>query len=216
MNEGKLMKFNAKIYQNLTGEPAIIQDLGEKKVEVFYMNDTPYFAQFANRGKLAVWASDGKNYRLLIEKGYYESVPQVYSAETNKIWTKYFDTLGGTQKKLNLLFILISLILIGVAITLTIVFDQQYIGIIGLVVVLVISVFQNWFLRKKVSSLSDQLQYEIRDSMGEKEFENAVDLQRQYYDIFYAPKNPDENEVNDNDDVLEIEQNDSEEGENNE
>ena len=215
------MKFNAKVYSSLTGEPALIQDLGDKRVEIFYMNDTQFFAQYANKGKLAVWASDGKNYRLLIEKGYYESVPEVYSSETNAIWTKYFDTLGSMQRKFNLIFLLIALALMGLALGLAIAFDNQTIGIVGLVIVLISTMFQNGFLRKKVSSMSDNLQYDIRNSMGEKVFENAIDTQRKYYDTFYAPKDYNEDseigyDEESKEEIIEIEAIENEESDNNE
>ena len=44
-----------KIFKALTGEPAVVQQIDGRQVEIHYMNDTPFLAQFAGRGRFAEW-----------------------------------------------------------------------------------------------------------------------------------------------------------------
>lgn len=53
------MKLNAKIYKQLTNEPFDSQQINGKTVEFHYMDNSPFLAQFASRGRFAVWTSDG-------------------------------------------------------------------------------------------------------------------------------------------------------------
>jgi hypothetical protein len=66
------MKLNPKIYKQLTQEPFDTQEINGKIVEFHYLNDTPYLFQFASKGRFAIWTSDGNNFKVLVEKRYYE------------------------------------------------------------------------------------------------------------------------------------------------
>ena len=182
------MKVNYKVFTSLTDEPAVIQQMENKKIEIHFMNDTKYYTQYASRGKLSVWASDGKDFKLLIEKGYYESVPDIYTASANDIWTGYLDALGKVQRNFNLIFIGIALIIVALGITFAFVFDEQYISFIAIGIVLVMSMAQNTILRRKVAVQSDHLQVDIKDLLGEEKFKETLENQKNYYDTFYSRK----------------------------
>ena len=192
------MKLNAKVYNGLTSEPAVVQESENKRIEIHFMNDTPFFNQYANKGKLSVWSANGTTYKLLIEKGYYESVPEIYTASANEIWTSYLGLLVSMQRKFNYIFLGVSLAIIAIGLGISIPLENTWIGFGAVVIVLILSMVQNTFLRKRVNAENEKLQISIRDLVGDQRFNEVVERQQKYYNDFYKVPEPAAEENKDN------------------
>jgi hypothetical protein len=66
------MKLQYAIFKQLN-EPTETQQTDGKTVEIHSMNNTRYLSRFAGKGQFAVWTSDSKSYKLLVEDGYYKN-----------------------------------------------------------------------------------------------------------------------------------------------
>ncbi len=183
------MKINYKIYQTLQNAVEV-QNLGEKVVEIHYMNDTPYLARFAGSGQFSAWASDGKNYKLLIEKGYYEALKPFFSARVNNVWLKLYDIIGKARRNmlfklvLPVLFLFVILIILGASIPEMKQF-QNFILIGSLVGVLAVNILQSSFIKKKVNQERDKAIIEIKRMLGRETFEDLLKKQRDYHESYF-------------------------------
>lgn len=105
------MKINYKVFKNLNN-PIDVQDLDGRHVEIHIMNETSYFANYVNRGQYALWTSDGKSYKLLIEEGYYNEFKEVFSPKMNIAWIEYFEKIVKSRKRVSRGFWYPALILV--------------------------------------------------------------------------------------------------------
>ena len=182
------MKLNGKIYQQLTGEPFVSQEIDGKKIDFHYMNDTPYLFQYASKGRFAVWTSDGQNYRVLIEKTYYEALEDFYQEDVNKIWLNFLDKVGKTSKKFNLLFNIPALVLYLIVSILAVYVFQDYtmqilLGMIVLVVI--VNMVQGRIVNSKVREENKNAQDEIRNLIGNERFDELVKAQEDHYQNYF-------------------------------
>lgn len=182
------MKLNGKIYQQLTGEPFVSQVIDGKKVDFHYMNDTPYLFQYASKGRFAVWTSDGKDYRVLIEKTYYEALEDFYQENVNKIWLNFLDKVGKVSKKFNLMFNIPALVLYLIVSILAVYVFQDYtmqilLGMIVLVVI--VNMIQGRIVNNKVREENKNAQDEIRNLLGHDHFDTLVKAQEEHYQNYF-------------------------------
>ena len=202
------MKINNKVYRSLQGEPFLVQDVNNKKVEFFYMNDTPYLSQYVSRGRFYIWTSDGNNYRLLIEKGFYEKVSYFFAEEINTIWLGFLDDIGTTNKKLSLLFFSIS---IGVStlimILVGILWPQQLslALIAALLVVFMVNIIHTTRVNKIIREKNIEAQTQIRDILTDEGFAKLVKDQEEYMREYFEFENEENNEDNDLKEIEDIE-----------
>ncbi len=187
------MKLNGKIYQQLSGEPFVSQVIDGKKVDFHYMNDTPYLFQYASKGRFAVWTSDGKDYRVLIEKTYYEALEDFYQEDVNKIWLNFLDKVGKVSKKFNLLFNIPALVLYLIVSILAVYVFQDYtmqilLGMIVLVVV--VNMIQGRIVNNKVREENKNAQDEIRNLLGHEHFDSLVKAQEEHYQNYFKFDEP--------------------------
>lgn len=182
------MKLNYKMYRQLTNEPFLSQEIDGKKIEFHYMNDTPFLFQFASKGRFAVWTSDGVNYKLLVEKKYYEALENFYQPEINKIWLGFLEGVSALSKKINMLFIIPTLILyVIIAGLATFLFKEYTLQILlGMIVLVVISnMFQGRLVNNKVREENLKAQDLIRAQMGNENFESLVKAQEVHYQEYF-------------------------------
>lgn len=184
------MKLNYKIFQTLETPIEIQETEDNKMVEVHYMNDTNYLARYAGKGQFSLWASDGKTFKLLIERGYYETVGPLFSATVNGIWIKFFETV---QKIRQDLFRKIILPILGIALVVISIFsfvpalaDFRMFVLLGmLVVVLFVNIFQSSYMRRKVEAARTEAVTDIKNHLGIEQFQDLVQKQGNYYETYF-------------------------------
>lgn len=182
------MKLNPKIFKNLTGEPFDTQEIEGKKVEFYYMDDTPYLFQYASRGRFAVWTSDGVSYKVLIEKTYYEALSAFYQYDVNKIWLGFLDNVSGISKKVNMWFMIPTFGVYAIAAVVALTFFQAYTMqiLLGMIVAVVISnIFQGRIVNNKVRAENMATQNKIRDFLGNDQFDDLVKAQEEHYQAYF-------------------------------
>ena len=213
------MKLNYKVYRQLTNEPFLTQEIDGKVIEFHYMNDTPFLFQYASRGRFAIWTSDGMNYKVLIEQKYYEALEDFYKPEINKIWLGFLEGVSGLSKKINMLFIIPTLVLyVVIAGLATFLFKEYTLQILlGMIVLVVISnMFQGRLVNKKVREENLKAQDLIRSQMGNENFDSLIKAQEDHYQEYF--KFSEENNVSQDEttqEVIETEQNESSEDQEN-
>ena len=114
------MKLCTRVYDGLEGkEPFEVQDIREGvKIELYYMNDFPaYLEEYTRKGNFAIFSTrDGLTYRLLIEKGYYDVMHELYDVETNTIWEQFWVDVN--KCRTNYLFkILVPVLVVYLALS---------------------------------------------------------------------------------------------------
>ena len=182
------MKLNPKIYNQLNSTPFMSQNIDGVLVEFFYMDDTPYLYQYAGKGRFAIWTSNGTNYRVLIEKTYYEAIEDFYEEPINRIWVNFLDRIGKITKKINLMFIIpIIVFYLGVAVLATLFFQDQMLTILLVLIVMVVisNMVQGQIVNKRVRKENQAAQDEIRQYLGEEGFNNMVLKQEEHYKAYF-------------------------------
>lgn len=213
------MKLNYKVYRQLTNEPFLTQEIDGKVIEFHYMNDTPFLFQYASRGRFAIWTSDGVNYKVLIEQKYYEALEDFYKPEINKIWLGFLEGVSALSKKINMLFIIPTLVLyVVIAGLATFLFKEYTLQILlGMIVLVVISnMFQGRLVNKKVREENLKAQDLIRSQMGNENFDSLIKAQEDHYQEYF--KFSEENNASEEEraqEVIETEQNESSEDQEN-
>lgn len=181
------MKLHNRIYRSLTQEPFHTQKIGEKEVGFYYLNDTQHLAQYVQKGRFYVWTSDGTNYRLVIEKGYYEKVSYFFSEEINTIWINFLDEIGVISKKMSRMFLIGSLVIAILIVVASMLLEFQQYGIfIALTVVLIANMVHSSRLNKIIKEKNYNAQVAIRDLLTEPGFEKLILDQEEYYKEYFA------------------------------
>jgi len=191
--EELIMKLNPKVYKQLTNEPFEVQTFNGKRVEFHYMNDTPFLLQFASRGRFAVWTSDGMNYKVLIEKKYYEALNDFYQPEINFIWLSFLEKISNISRKINMYFIIPTLILYVIAAgVLTVLLPNNTIEILVFMIILVVisNMVQGRIINKRVRTENMNAQDKIREHMGNEKFEGPVKSQELHYQEYFKFDEP--------------------------
>ncbi|MDY0276577.1 MAG: hypothetical protein RBQ97_00685 [Acholeplasma sp.] len=204
------MKINNKIYRSLTGEPFLTQDLSGKKVELFYMNDTPFLAQYVSRGRFYLWTSDGKDYKLLVEKGFYEKMNYFFDAKINEIWLNFLEDVGNTNSKMSKMFMGISLGISTLIIILIALFWREQL-MMGVIVALFLTMIVNMVQSSKINRLVKEKNYEaqmkIKEVLTEEGFNKLLNDQDEYMKEYFKFEEDDENfDEEDNEEVELIEE----------
>lgn len=182
------MKLNPKIYNQLKGTPFMSQNIDGVLVEFFYMDDTPYLYQYAGKGRFAIWTSNGLNYRVLIEKTYYEAIEGFYEEPINRIWVNFLDRIGKVTKKINMLFIIpIIIFYLGIAVLATLFFQDYMLPILLVLIVMVVisNMIQGQIVNKRVRKENQAAQEEIKQYLGEDGFNEMVMKQEEHYKAYF-------------------------------
>lgn len=199
------MKLNPKVFKSLVGEPFEVQEIDGKRIEFHRMDDTPYLAQYAGRGRFAIWTSDGKDtYKVLIESKYYEALKPFYEHGVNKIWLAFLTKVGNMSRKINLIFFIPTMLLALIAVGLFSFFlpDQMIILFVVMFgVVILANVFQSRYINNKVRAENEATQVEIKKYVGEDAFNELVKNQEAFYEAYFKTEEPDKN-VENNDEAI--------------
>ncbi len=205
----KIMKVNAKLFDKVVTDPFDLQELDNgATVELHSLNaNEELFNEYAPKAKFAVWAcKNGKNYRLLIEDGYYAEMRELYGRRVNQSWVNFWDEVEKGRGKIMKIFFIPMTIIVFVVITLLMIFSEQ-LGengqLFAMGAVLIVFVIANVLINKKIDNLiqtSNATAVEkIKNIVGHKRFDELMDAQRVYYDKFFGIE---EEPVEENSEVL--------------
>ena len=199
------MKLNYKVFKTLVEEPFLTQEINGNEVGFYYMNETPFLQQFVMRGRFYVWTSDGKNYKLLIERGYYERVSYFFEKEINAVWLNFLEEVTTVNSRMSRNYLMISM---GISLAIIILFsillpEQLTWGIIGaLIITLVGNMIHSNRVNKIVRQMNLDAQEEIREILTEDKFNQFLNDQEEYMKEYFA-FDEDEEEFDEELDTLE-------------
>lgn len=197
----KFMRINPKLFTVTDGADAVeVQEFDGRKIELFYMDNYPKVKEeFINKGKFAVWASvDGVNYRVFIEKGYYEELNELYKPAINKIWVDFWDVCESISRKTSYRIIIpITIVAVAACIGLSFLPGQaSFYAMLGVVVVAFVAMlFFNRLTKKKIYDANVSSVEEIKKCVGgSKNFDALIEKQKNYMDSYYDALYPQEEE----------------------
>ncbi len=214
------MKMLPRDYAKAVGTPFRVEKYKDATLEMYYLNDRNDFYKFAQRGRFSVWTSDGVNYRLFVEKGYYEAVPNLYKNEVNDIWLDFTNSIYGAQRKMSRKYMMVSmivlLVVLGASMLLQTFWAEQANNIfLAAMVVLFIGLFvssngQQKRLRSLVQEENKKATELIKNELGEEAFQEILDNQEKYYQKYFNTEEEIETpgESNDEQEALEAFQED--------
>ncbi|MBE6136936.1 MAG: hypothetical protein E7176_00885 [Erysipelotrichaceae bacterium] len=205
------MRINPKLYVIAEGvTPIETQQFDDRRVELFYMDDFDGVKEeFINKGQFAAWSSeDGVNYRVFIEKGYYEAVGELYTQPINKIWVEFWDTTEKITHKLSRK-IMMPIMIIAVIVCIGSMWMGdvgQYIAIGILVAAFIVMLVINSKTKKSIVAENIKSRDLIVKHLGQNRFDALLDAQKSYMDEYYQslyPQDEDE-ESSDSDDAIDV------------
>lgn len=223
------MKLNERLYEELGNLPYVepapgedyvpvpstpieTQNVNGHSVEIYYMNDyKDVLEEFTKQGKFAVWSSkDGKNYRLAVEKDYYEKLNELYTVDVNKEWLGFWDKCETMQKSFS------HKIVIPITIVVIILFlfitnwnnifknaqmsdTANMIFMFGIPVIYLIGML---FVRKTIiNNITKEQQnalQKIKEFFGESKYEKLLKEQRTYIDDYFDAHQNDDGSSDEN------------------
>jgi hypothetical protein len=186
------MKLNPKIYRTLTN-PVETQEVNGTTVDIHHMNETNYLARYAGQGQFAVWTSDGHDYKLMIERDYFETLRPLYSPKVNGIWIRFYERAGKVRS--DIFFKLIGPVLL-LALAAIIVFAtvpalkayQTIVLIVTLGLVLVVNIAQSTLMKRGIEKARVEAVTEIKDEVGLDKFNELIDIQTKFYEEYFKFK----------------------------
>lgn len=190
------MRMNQKLFVLANGkEPFEKQELTNRVVELYYMDDfQEIYDQYCPKGKFVVFASeDGVNYRLFIEKGFYDVMKDLYCSRVNDIWLGFWDECDAATKKSNfkILMPIAIVALVAILLVTTLVSNQSIaMGVnLGLLAVFLIGIFfVNKKTKKEINDLNESSIQEIQKYLGKDHFEELLEAQKKYTEDFFDRK----------------------------
>ncbi len=183
------MKLQYGIFKQLN-TPKETHQLEGKTIEIHSMNDTKFLSRFAGKGQFAVWTSDSKNYKLLIEDGYYQVMKDLYSKRVNQVWITFYEKADkvrfGLMFKMVFPMIAVSMVLAILFSTIEALKGYQNFALIGILgVVLVTNMLQTTIMRKKVEEARTVAVKDIQMIIGEHKFNDLLEKQSKYYEDYF-------------------------------
>lgn len=188
------MKLNERVFEVLSGEPVEVQNLDGHEVKIYILDDYPdVLNEFVNKGKFAVWSCvDGTNYKLAIEKGYYDELRELYSDKVNDTWLKFWDECEKISSTFSKKIVLPATAVIIVIFVVLMALSNKMPGKLGtyltlglaIVYVLVILILRK-LTTNKINIANQNALAVIKKNLGEAHFNDLLERQRNYIDAYY-------------------------------
>ena len=183
------MKINYKVYKALNDEPFLTQDIDGVKIEFHYMNETPFLQQFVTKGRFYVWTSDGNDFKLLVERGFYDKVSYFFAEEINAVWVNFLTEASQENSKTSKVYLFGSLILSFVVVLVFYFFLKEQITT-GIILALVIALAGNMLHSSKVNKSIREKNTIARDKIQElltpAKFDQFIQDQNNYMKEYFA------------------------------
>lgn len=188
------MKLNERVFEVLNGEPVEVQNLDGHEVKIYILDDYPdVLNEFVNKGKFAVWSCvDGTNYKLAIEKGYYDELRELYSDKVNDTWLKFWDECEKISLTFSKKIVLPATAVIIVIFVVLMALSNKMPGKLGTYLTLGLAIFYVLvilILRKlttnKINIANQNALAVIKKNLGEAHFNDLLERQRNYIDAYY-------------------------------
>lgn len=188
------MKLNERVFEVLNGEPVEVQNLDGHEVKIYILDDYPdVLNEFVNKGKFAVWSCvDGTNYKLAIEKGYYDELHELYSDKVNDTWLKFWDECEKISSTFSKKIVLPATAVIIVIFVVLMALSNKMPGKLGTYLTLGLAIFYVLvilILRKlttnKINIANQNALAVIKKNLGEAHFNDLLERQRNYIDAYY-------------------------------
>lgn len=188
------MKLNERVFEVLNGEPVEAQNLDGHEVKIYILDDYPdVLNEFVNKGKFAVWSCvDGTNYKLAIEKGYYDELRELYSDKVNDTWLKFWDECEKISSTFSKKIVLPATAVIIVIFVVLMALSNKMPGKLGTYLTLGLAIFYVLvilILRKlttnKINIANQNALAVIKKNLGEAHFNDLLERQRNYIDAYY-------------------------------
>lgn len=188
------MKLNERVFEVLNGEPVEVQNLDGHEVKIYILDDYPdVLNEFVNKGKFAVWSCvDGTNYKLAIEKGYYDELRELYSDKVNDTWLKFWDECEKISSTFSKKIVLPATAVIIVIFVVLMALSNKMPGKLGTYLTLGLAIFYVLvilILRKlttnKINIANQNALAVIKKNLGEAYFNDLLERQRNYIDAYY-------------------------------
>lgn len=188
------MKLNERVFEVLNGEPVEVQNLDGHEVKIYILDDYPdVLNEFVNKGKFAVWSCvDGTNYKLAIEKGYYDELRELYSDKVNDTWLKFWDECEKISSTFSKKIVLPATAVIIVIFVVLMALSKKMPGKLGTYLTLGLAIFYVLvilILRKlttnKINIANQNALAVIKKNLGEAHFNDLLERQRNYIDAYY-------------------------------
>lgn len=192
------MKMNVKVFRSLTTDPLEVQDINGEELAIYPMEATPYHQQFLSRGRLSAWTSDGKTFKLLVDKGFFEASGNFFDSHVNGIWVNLLREAGKINGKLMKVIMLPAFLLLLVISILGFVFFEEHsqtIMLVSVIVLFIVQMVQSRKVNKKFEELQVEAQNKIFEYLGEEQVQEIVKRQEEYMQKYY--KIEDEQEATD-------------------
>lgn len=216
------MRMNEKAFKNHVTTPFREHDYNGIKIETHFLNENSFFLETVNKGKFYMWSSDGKDYKLFIEEGYYKIAEVLFQDKINEVWIDYFNDAENDRIKFNKK-VMFPILLVYFAVFLgTSLLIQKFapqFNIFAMAFIVVVGFIGAKKLGNKINLIYEKhrvvAEGKIRKILGKKEFKDVLKNIGKYREKFYQfeddeeTSSEDENsdqdliENNENDDIIE-------------
>lgn len=194
------MKINQKIYSQITTQPFDVQELENGvTVELHSLNSNEaLFNEYGPKAKFSIWTcSDSKNYRLLLEDGYYLKMRELFGKRCNQCWINFWDDVEVRRKKIMLqIFLPLAIVVLAI---MSVCFalqaqiaqlwgenGQMILLAISLGVFIVGNVIINKRIDKVINESNAKAVEDIKNIVGHKHFDELMEVQKVYYNEFFG------------------------------
>ena len=182
------MKMNVKVFKSLTGEPRVVQNINGMNVGIYFMEDTPYNQQFLSKGRMSAWTSDGKEFKLLVDEGFFNASGRFFDETVNSHWIELLTNAGKINKKYQLIMMLPAFLGLIIAVVLSSIWFQKHVQtvlIVAMIAVFVVQIFQSRLINKEFNKLQTEAQNKIYDYLGKDEVSEIIKAQEEYVKEYY-------------------------------